>query len=104
MLNRALLEDALSVHWVAADTDEVVGAQADKHDRATSLGERKLFARFGRSVGDGPLSPTAEADFQKLEKDFEGFSCPGLEQSRERSKHWPRRAGQPRRAARSTHL
>jgi hypothetical protein len=47
MLNRALLEDALDVHWVAANP-EVAPARADEHERLTELGERALDQRLGR--------------------------------------------------------
>src|SRR4051794_39792802 len=39
MINRSLLEDALDIHWVAANPDAAPGL-ADEHERLIVLGER----------------------------------------------------------------
>ncbi len=72
MLNRALLEDVLSVHWVAANKD-AAPRQADKHEEATRLGERKLFAGFGRTDAVDALTAKEEARLAELADGFRGF-------------------------------
>ena len=71
MLNRALLEDVLSVHWVAANKAAAPG-QADRHERATSLGERRLMHRHARPDVD-PLTDQEEAELNVLAREFDGF-------------------------------
>jgi hypothetical protein len=60
MLNRSLLEDALDVHWVAANPDEAP-ALADEHDLAIGLAERSMEERFGR-----PVVPLSESEREEL--------------------------------------
>ncbi len=60
MLNRGLLEDALDVHWIAANPDSAP-ARADEHERLIELGERAMDQRFGR-----PTVPLTSAEQDEL--------------------------------------
>ena len=72
MLNRALLEDALDVHWVAANPD-VAPARADEHERLTELGERALDQRLGRPTE--PLTPAEQDELNQLRQTYRDFSA-----------------------------
>jgi hypothetical protein len=73
MLNRALLEEALDVHWVAAHPD-IAPAQADEHERLIELGERAMEERFGRSTT--PLTGTEEDELRTLRQRHGNFRSP----------------------------
>jgi hypothetical protein len=47
MLNRALLEDVLSIHWTAENPQEAP-VRAEEHDRLIALAEHDLEDKFGR--------------------------------------------------------
>jgi hypothetical protein len=49
MINRSLLEDALDVHWVAANPDSAP-ALADDHERLIVLGERAVMTASGERM------------------------------------------------------
>ena len=49
MLNRALLEEALDVHWVA-DNPDIAPQFADEHDRLIRFAEWEAERKFGRSA------------------------------------------------------
>jgi hypothetical protein len=54
MLNRSLLEDALDIHWVAANP-KIAPERAGEHDRLMALSEHELetkFERTGRPLND----------------------------------------------------
>lgn len=70
MLNRALLEEALEVHWVAANP-ELAPARADEHERLLVLAERAMEARFGRPTK--PLDEGEQAELSDLMKRFSNF-------------------------------
>jgi hypothetical protein len=70
MLNRALLEDALDVHWVAANSD-LAPARADEHERLIELGERAMEQRFGRPTV--PLSAEEQDEFKALRQAYRDF-------------------------------
>jgi Family of unknown function (DUF5677) len=70
MLNRALFEEALDAHWVAANP-EIAPARADEHERLLALGESSLQQRFGR--GTAPLSEAEEAELKQLSKRYGDF-------------------------------
>jgi hypothetical protein len=48
MLNRALLDDVLDIHWTA-EHPEVASTRANEHDRLIALAEHDLENRFGRT-------------------------------------------------------
>jgi hypothetical protein len=48
MLNRALLEDVLDIHWTA-EHPEIAPTRADQHDRLIALAEHDLEDRFKRA-------------------------------------------------------
>ncbi len=73
MLNRALLEDALDVHWVAAHPD-IAPVRADEHERLIELGERTMEQRFGRPTV--PLTADERAEFGALRKRYNDFRAP----------------------------
>jgi hypothetical protein len=73
MLNRALLEEALDVHWVAAHPDDAP-ALADQHERLINLGERAMNHRLGRPVQ--ALTPDEESELAKLRKIYNDFRAP----------------------------
>jgi hypothetical protein len=70
MLNRALLEDALDVHWVARNPD-VAPERADEHEQLIRLGERAMDMKFGRPTT--ALSRDEKERFAELSKHFDGF-------------------------------
>lgn len=72
MLNRALLEDALDVHWVAANPDIAPG-RADEHEQLIRLAERATEARFGRPTR--PLSSDEEERLSVLRSRFKNFKA-----------------------------
>jgi hypothetical protein len=47
MLNRALLEDVLDIHWTAENPDDAPD-RATEHDRLIALAEHDLEDKFGR--------------------------------------------------------
>jgi hypothetical protein len=71
MLNRALLEDALEVSWVAENQD-AAPTLADKHERAVTLAERKAMAKFDRGNVE-PLQPHEEVELLELLKGLRNF-------------------------------
>jgi hypothetical protein len=71
MINRSLLEDALDVHWVAANPDEAP-ALADRHEKLITLGERAMFERFGRADIE-PLDASERAELTRLSGIYDGF-------------------------------
>lgn len=73
MLNRALLEEALDVHWVAAHPEEAP-ALADDHEKLVRLGERALDERFGRPTQ--PLTADERAALRKLRGRYNDFKAP----------------------------
>jgi hypothetical protein len=73
MLNRALLEDALDVHWVAANP-ELAPARADEHERLTELGERAMDQRLGRPTE--PLTLAEETELAELRQTYRDFRAP----------------------------
>jgi len=72
MLNRALLEEVLDVHWVAANP-ESAPSRADEHDRLIQLGERAMDERFDRA--ETLLSPSERREFAVLCERFRGFQA-----------------------------
>jgi hypothetical protein len=60
MLDRALLEDALDVHWVAEHPGDAP-ERADEHDELIRLGERAMETKFGR-----PTKALSEDEQQRL--------------------------------------
>ena len=73
MLNRALLEDALDVHWVAANP-ELAPARADEHERLIELGERAMDQRFGRPTV--PLTSEEKDELNQLRAQYRDFRAP----------------------------
>jgi hypothetical protein len=73
MLNRALLEDALDVHWVAANP-ELAPARADEHERLIELGERAMDQRFGRPTV--PLTSEETDELNQLRTRYRDFRAP----------------------------
>jgi type IV pilus biogenesis protein CpaD/CtpE len=73
MLNRALLEEALDVHWVAANPDIAPG-YADDHDRMVALAEREMEVRFGRPAE--PLTAEQRSELKALRKRYANFRAP----------------------------
>src|SRR5690349_8978263 len=73
MLNRALLEDALDVHWVAANP-ELAPARADEHERLIELGERAMDQRFGRPTV--PMTSEELDEFDHLRAQYRDFRAP----------------------------
>jgi hypothetical protein len=71
MINRSLLEDALDVHWIAANPDEAP-ALADQHERLIELGERAMFSGFGRADITA-LENSERAELAKLSRLYDGF-------------------------------
>jgi hypothetical protein len=71
MINRSLLEDALDVHWVAANPD-TAPALADDHERLIVLGERAVMAGFGRE-DVVPLDDDEGEELGRLVKVYDGF-------------------------------
>jgi SEC-C motif len=71
MINRSLLEDALDVHWVAANPD-TAPALADDHERLILLGERAVMTGFGRE-DVGPLDAHEGKELARLVKVYDGF-------------------------------
>lgn len=72
MLNRALFEDALDVHWVAAHPEQAP-ALADEHEALIRLAEREMELQFGR-----PAEPLTEAELirlAELRKRFNNFNA-----------------------------
>lgn len=63
MLNRALYDDVLDIHWVAANPDEAP-ARADQHQRMISLAEHQLEAKFERT--DRGLNDEEAAELAEL--------------------------------------
>jgi hypothetical protein len=72
MLNRALLEEVLDVHWVAANP-ELAPELATQHQQLIDLAERQNSLRFGREAE--PLDQTEEAEFKSLRKRFNNFNA-----------------------------
>lgn len=73
MLNRALLEEALDVHWVAVNPD-LAPARADEHERLIMLAEREMEHRFGRSAV--PLTHEESAELLALRNRYKNFKAP----------------------------
>ena len=73
MLNRALLEDALDVHWVAANP-EIAPARADEHERLIELGERAMDQRFGRQTVS--LTSEEQDELDQLRARYRDFRAP----------------------------
>lgn len=73
MLNRSLLEDALDIHWVAANPDQAP-ERAEEHDRLIGLAEHLLQQRFGRT--DRPLNAHQQGELERLTELY-GGSGPG---------------------------
>jgi hypothetical protein len=71
MINRSLLEDALDVHWVAANPD-TAPARADEHERLIVLGERAVMEQFGRD-DVVPLTADEREELTRLGKVYDGF-------------------------------
>jgi hypothetical protein len=71
MLNRSLFEDALDVHWVAANPDDAP-ARADQHEQLIELGERAMFERFGRPDVE-PLDDGEREELKQLSGIYDGF-------------------------------
>lgn len=71
MINRSLLEDALDVHWVAANPG-TAPALADEHERLIMLGERAVAAGFGRE-DVVPLNADEGRELARLVKVYDGF-------------------------------
>jgi hypothetical protein len=71
MINRSLLEDALDVHWVAANPDTAPGF-ADEHERLIVLGERAVMERFRRDDAV-PLTADEREELTRLVKIYDGF-------------------------------
>lgn len=71
MINRSLLEDALDVHWVAANPDTAPGL-ADDHERLLVLGERGVMEKFGREDAV-PLNADERKELAGLIKVYDGF-------------------------------
>jgi hypothetical protein len=69
MLNRALLEDVLSIHWTAEHPDDAP-VRAGEHDRLTALAEHDLEHGFGRT--DEPLTTEQREDLRELIKLYGG--------------------------------
>jgi len=69
MLNRALLEDALDVHWVARHRDDAPRL-ADEHDRFMGLAEHKIEAVYQRARS---LTDEEEEELERLKRHFGGF-------------------------------
>jgi hypothetical protein len=65
-----LLEDALDVHWVAANSD-LAPARADQHERLIELGERAMEQRFGRPTV--PLTAEEQEEFKALRQAYRDF-------------------------------
>lgn len=70
MLNRALLEEALHIHWVAANPDEAP-ALADEHEEFIRLSERDMEHRFDRPTT--PLTGEERARLKALRTEFGGY-------------------------------
>jgi hypothetical protein len=73
MLNRALLEDALDVHWVAANPG-VAPARADEHERLIELAERAMEERFDRPTE--PLTDAERDELSALAQKYRNFQAP----------------------------
>jgi hypothetical protein len=71
MLNRSLLEDALDVHWVAANPDKAP-ALADQHEQLIELGERAMYERFRRPDVE-PLDKSEREELKRLSGIYDGF-------------------------------
>jgi hypothetical protein len=71
MINRSLLEDALDVHWVAANPD-TAPALADDHERLIVLAERAVMAGFGRKHA-APLNADERKELAHLSDRYDGF-------------------------------
>ncbi|HMJ02274.1 MAG TPA: SEC-C domain-containing protein [Conexibacter sp.] len=69
MLNRALLEDVLSIHWTAEHPKQAPD-RAEEHDRLIALAEHDLDDKFGRV--DRPLTDEEREELQKLIKLYGG--------------------------------
>jgi len=63
MMNRALFEDLLDIHWVAANL-ESAPERADQHDRLTALAEHDLESSFART--ERPLTDEERAELDDL--------------------------------------
>jgi hypothetical protein len=69
MLNRALYEDVLDIHWVAANPHESLD-RADEHDRLITLAEHKLETKFERT--ERGLTEEEEAELSNLIEQYGG--------------------------------
>jgi hypothetical protein len=69
MLNRALLDDVLDIHWTAANPDEAP-ERADQHDRMIALAEHDFEDKFNRA--DRPLSGEEREELAGLIKLYGG--------------------------------
>lgn len=63
MMNRALFEDLLDIHWVA-ENFESAPERADQHDRLMALAEHDLESSFGRT--ERPLNDEERAELDDL--------------------------------------
>jgi hypothetical protein len=70
MVCRSLFEDALDVHWVAANPDKAP-AMADAHEKLVALGERAMLARFGATTQ--ALDEQETAELATLNETYNGF-------------------------------
>jgi hypothetical protein len=73
MLNRALLEEVLDVHWVAAN-QEIAPQTADEHERLIVLAERDMERRFRRPTL--PLTSDERRDLKLLRNKYNNFRAP----------------------------
>jgi hypothetical protein len=69
MLNRALLDDVLDIHWTAAHPDEAP-ERADQHDRMIALAEHDFEDKFGRT--DRSLTDEEREELEGLMKLYGG--------------------------------
>jgi hypothetical protein len=69
MMNRALFEDLLDIHWVAANL-ESAPERADQHDRLTALAEHDLESSFGRT--ERPLTDEERVELDDLIETYGG--------------------------------
>jgi hypothetical protein len=72
MLNRALFEEVLEIHWVAANPD-IAPELADEHEKLMLLAERDLEEKFDRPVER--LSDRERRELKVLVKKYKGFKA-----------------------------
>jgi hypothetical protein len=71
MLNRALLDDVLDIHWTAAHPDDAP-ERADKHDRMIALAEHHFEDKFRRA--DRSLTDEERKELKRLMRLYGGGS------------------------------